>query len=326
MGKKALLLVGTGVMGKAYAKVLQAQRTPFVAVGRGKERIKQFEDETGVNASFGGIEAWLQHETPPPAAIIAVSVEELRATAQALMAAGVRRILLEKPGGLTPDDIRSVKEEADRVQAQVFIAYNRRFYNSVMLARQIIRDDGGVQSFHFDFTERSTVLDTERGRRLKTNRFLANATHVIDLAFFLGGNPSRMHGVAITGPRWAPEPSVFSGSGETLGGALFSYHANWEGPGRWGVSLVTQRHKLILCPLERLQVQESGSFDIREVLLPNALDEDFKPGLYRQVEAFMKEGQDALLSIDEQAARLYYFESIRRPDKAVQVFKGNDEG
>jgi hypothetical protein len=101
---------------------------------------------------------------------------------------------------------------------------------------------------------------------------------------------------------WHPGGSRFAGAGKTATGALFSYLANWESAGRWGVEICTPASRLILKPLEKLQVQSRGRFDIVEVALDSDLDLRFKPGLYRQARAFLTgEDADGLVDIAQQA-------------------------
>ena len=73
-------------------------------------------------------------------------------------------------------------------QSKIFVAYNRRFYNSSIEAIKIINNDGGVLSFNFDFTEIvKKVEKLKLPKKVKENWFLCNSTHVVDLAFFLCG-------------------------------------------------------------------------------------------------------------------------------------------
>ena len=97
----------------------------------------------------------------------------------------------------------------------------------------------------------------------------------------------------------------FSGSGITNKQALFSYHANWSAPGRWGLELNTNKHKLIFRPLEKLQIQQKGSTKIEFIKDINySLDEKYKPGLFLQVSKFLSSSKsDKLLDI-------YNFESV----------------
>jgi hypothetical protein len=143
-------------------------------------------------------------------------------------------------------------------------------------------------------------LTAGRGPEILNNWFLANSSHVVDLAFHLGGPPASVD-ARVTGTLdWHPAGATFAGSGRTERGALFSYLADWSAPGRWGVEIRTPKRRLILQPLESLKIQEHGSFTVREVP-PDDLDTRFKPGLYRQMKAFLSDRPEttALPSMSE---------------------------
>ena len=73
---------------------------------------------------------------------------------------------------------------------------------------------------------------------------------------------------------------------------------------------MTRESRLILRPLEQLFVQQRGSFEVKQIELADELDKRHKPGLYRQIEAFVHGGDGAvhLLSLRQQAyhAARYY--------------------
>jgi predicted dehydrogenase len=297
-----LWLVGAGAMAADYAKVLSAKKVPYAVVGRGEESAKKFEGAFGVEAKRGGVAKALAGGRPERA-IVAVSFDELAPATSALLEAGVSRILVEKPAGVAAGDVQELSKLADKKRAQVFVAYNRRFYASVLEAERIIGEDGGVASFHFDFTEWSHVIaPSTQPKGAKENWLLANSSHVIDLAFFLGGRPAELVGRRAGRLDWHPSAARYAGSGKTEQGALFSYQADWEAPGRWGVDLRTRKRRLILQPLEELRVQKLGSTAIEPAPLDDALDKGYKPGLYRQTEAFLS-GQDARLKTLAEQAR-----------------------
>jgi len=227
-----ILLVGAGPIAQEYAKVLQALHAPLIVVGRGKESAKKFFANTGFQAEIGGVKLWLQKNNPPAKAIIAVGEKELGETARLLIQSGVKEILVEKPGGFIADDIRKVGKLSGEKKAKVYIAYNRRFYSSVQKAIEIINENGGALSFHFEFTEWiHKIPATKKTAGIIHEWFLANSTHVIDLAFFLCGKPKKLTGYALAGFPWHNGSSIFTGAGVTEKNALFSYHANWESAG-----------------------------------------------------------------------------------------------
>jgi glycosyltransferase domain-containing protein len=139
------------------------------------------------------------------------------------------------------------------------------------------------------------------------NWFLGNSTHVIDTAFFLGGKPKALHALHKGGTKWHPAASIFAGAGESESGALFSYHANWDAPGRWVIEMLTRQHRLIFKPMERLQIQNLGSVEINPVMIDESLDKDYKPGLYLQTKAFLENDHERYCTLNEQRENIENF-------------------
>jgi predicted dehydrogenase len=302
LNSKNVVLLGAGPMAIDYAKVLKNLDVNFTVAGRSREGTEKFQEQTGIAAISNGVAGWKEKgDIKAEYGIIAVNCDVLAATAIELMDAGIRKILLEKPAGLTTQQIHEVCEHAKKLGARIFVAYNRRFYASVTEARKLIEDDGGVQSFNFEFTEWcGAIADKLKHSDTGANWFLANSSHVVDMAFYLGGEPKELHSYTAGGNDWHPTATVFSGAGVTRSGALFSYQANWDAPGRWGVEISTRKHRYIFRPLEKLQILKHNTVSVESVEMDDQLDLKFKPGLYRQTESFLNENPKApLLDIHE---------------------------
>lgn len=309
--QRPILLIGPGYMGQEFAKVLKALKREFITVGRSEKSAQEFEKQIGSKVITRGLEKYLNEtKKVPDMAIVAISEEQLGSATIKLLKHGVKKILVEKPGGLDFEDIKKVAKIAKIEKANVYVGYNRRFYASVSKAREIIKKDGGVLSFHFDFTEAvHKIVPLIRAPGVKKNWFLQNSTHVIDMAFFLAGWPKKMTCQVSGSLSWHPAGAIFAGCGISETGALFSYHANWKSPGRWAIEIMTKKHKLFFKPLEKLQVQEPGSFEVKDASLSDKLDLDFKPGIYREVKSFFGNKQD-LCTIDEQVNNLKFYQKI----------------
>lgn len=284
-------LIGTGQMSMDYASVLCDLSVPFIVIGRGEKKSNEFATKTGKKVIIGGIQNYIKTKPKvPKKAIIAVNVEELQTICKLLINYGVKNILIEKPGVAYSSEINELAELSERTEANVLLAYNRRFYSSVLKAEEIIKEDGGLSSFNFEFTEWSHLIaNMEKTDADFHNWFLGNSTHVVDLAFFMGGSPKELSAYYKGGLKWHPSSSVFAGAGISDKGALFSYHANWEAPGRWVLELLTKKHRLIFKPMEKLQIQAIGSVTINPVEIDDSLDIKFKPGLYLQTKSFLKD-------------------------------------
>lgn len=294
-----LLLIGTGPHAIQYAEVLKSIGLSFDIVGRGLESRLNFALSTGLSVSALSLPQYLSEGPRITDAIVSVSCDQLSNVCTELILNGFKRILLEKPGALSYSEIRNLAKLAKAHEANVWIAYNRRFYSSVIHAHNMLRDDGGVKSLTFDFTEWSHTIEPMNLAVLTKNRwFLSNSSHVADLAFYLGGRPVSLDTNVSGSLPWHPSSSIFSGSGITEDRVSFSYHANWDAPGRWGLQVFSKNYKFIFQPLEGLFLNKLGTTEIIEVELDDYLDRTFKPGLYLQVLHFLKNQMSLHCSID----------------------------
>lgn len=299
--KQEIWLIGSGVMAMDYIKVLEALEQPFRVIGRGEASAAACEEQTGHAVVRGGLSAFLESKPSLCShAIVATGVETLAETTQQLLTGGVKRILVEKPAALHLSELLQVQETAARCEAQVHIAYNRRFYAATLHALAMIAEDGGVQSCNFEFTEWGHIIEgLSKGPGVKDRWFLCNSTHVVDLAFHLAGKPRQVICHTSGSLPWHPAASVFAGAGVTDCGALFSYQANWNAPGRWGLEVLTTRRRLIFRPMETLQIMQKGSVLIEPVAIDDSLDKKFKPGLYEQTSRFLSGQTDRFCTLDE---------------------------
>lgn len=313
MSNKKILLAGAGPMAVDYAKVLLNLGQEIIVVGRGKKSAQNFKTQTGITPISGGLDKYLSsNPNLSDTAVVAVSEDQLGIATRTLLLGDVKSILVEKPGGLDFEDIKKVAQLTQQKKAEVYVAYNRRFYASVEKAREIVKKDGGILSVFYDFTEASFRIEPlKKGPGVKDNWFLQNSTHVIDLVFFLTGIPKKISACTGSSLPWHTKGAIFTGSGKTKTGVLFAYHSNWMSPGRWSVEIMTKKSKLVFKPLEKLQIQEAGSFAIKEIDLDDKFDTEFKPGIYKQIQSFLG-NKRGLCTIEEQVKNLKIYKKILR--------------
>ncbi len=300
--KKNIWLVGASNMAVDYFKVLRSFHASITVIGRGEASSKKFHSKTDFKPIVGGFKNFLKSKPKKcDSLIIAVSIDNLAKIALQAIDFGIKNILLEKPGALELNEILSIKNKAKKYNVNVHIAYNRRFYASTLRAKEIIKNDRGVKSFNFEFTEWSNIVEkSNQNQIIKEKWFIANSSHVADLAFFLGGFPTSISSYTYGSLSWHKSASIFTGSGKTDIGALFSYQANWECPGRWSLEVLTNNNRLIFKPMEKLFIQKKGEISIIEDSNLNyEIDEKFKPGLYNQTKSFLKKEFKDMLSIND---------------------------
>ena len=301
MGKK-VFLIGTGQMSVDYSAVLKNQNYDITVIGRGEKSAIKFESITGIKAFVGGFEDYLKNKSLPKEAyvIIATGTEALMPSLILALHAGAYRVLIEKPAAISIEELIQNEEKLKPYAEKVFVAYNRRFYASVIEAQKMIEEDGGLQTMHFEFTEWAHKIEPlVKAPGVKENWFFANSTHVIDLAFYIAGYPVDWKAFSKSGKLNWHSKANFTGAGITDKGVLFSYLSNWESAGRWAVELLTEKRRIYLKPMEGVSVQEMGTIKVVEHKFDDSIDLQFKPGLYRQVNAFVNGNYFCLLNIEK---------------------------
>jgi hypothetical protein len=298
-------------MSQEYQRVLIDLQIEFMVICRRKDSIH---NSVG-KYYFDGLERALMEFQAPDRAIVAVDIENLYEITCKLLDARVKNILIEKPGSLYLHELIDLKEKSKEIQALIFIGYNRRHYASVQKCLDIIKEDNGVKSVKFDFTEVSLdISKLELSNSVKNLWIIANSSHVLDLVFFMCGLPTALYSSVSGHIDWHPSGSKFGGVGFINSDILFSYFADWESPGRWGIELNTKKHKFILQPLEELKIMDLQSFEIKKVKLNDYYDKMYKPGIYAQTQSFMSNNSNNLCTLDEQINRYKIFSKIANYD------------
>ncbi len=283
MKNKRILLIGSGYMAGEYLKVLKALSCEVFVIGRNEEKAKALAGAYGYKGIGGGISGLDSAEPKSFDWVInSVSVDSLYAVTEACLDRGFKRILVEKPGAVYSKDLQVLQRKAIQKKAEIRIGYNRRYFTSVNMLKQRIKDDGGVLGCFFDFTDREKDIRAAEGSDYVKRWGWANSVHVIDLAFHLIGLPEQLQTFRHGGWKFHPSGNAFTGSGRTKS-SLFSYYSTWAGGGRWNVEISTPRGRYKLSPLEKLIFCAKNQFAWEEIALPGDDDQSFKPGLYQMV-------------------------------------------
>lgn len=307
----SIWVIGAGQISREHAKVLTALALDFTVIGRGEQSASSFTNETGVAVKLGGLKKALEAYSAPQFAILAIPISELAQATLLLLNKGIKNILIEKPGATSISVLKKIQETAAQKDASVYIAYNRRFYTSTREVSHRIKADGGVKSVFFEFNEPEKIFySNSYPKEILQKWFLANSTHVVDLVFHLCGRPQEWRNWYEGGFDTHPSAMRFAGAGILESGALFSYLSDWQAPGRWGIEIMTTNSRLILRPMERLQIMTKNSFEIKQIDIDNTLDVNFKPGFFLQMEAFVTGANKYLCSIDEHTKNLIFYSKI----------------
>jgi predicted dehydrogenase len=302
---KKVLIVGSGYMASEYAKVLSSLKVDYEIVGRGLKNCKKMKEKFSVEVFSGGIENFTTKKDLSKYSHIinTVNIHLLNETTQILIKGGAKKILLEKPGDLNISGLKKLSELSNNNDADILIAYNRRFYSSVVNLKKLVKNDGGILSVHFDFTEWIHKINPAKYDKKSLKKWImCNSSHVIDTVFYLIGIPKSLNSYAFGEKKieWHPNASAFLGFGVSEKNIPFTYHSNWQSSGRWSIKVLTKSGTYYLEPLEILKKQEIGSINIEKINLNYSYDENFKPGIYNQVNNFIRNNFDDFCTIKDQ--------------------------
>jgi len=288
-------------MAEEYLKVLQGFDCNVSVIGRDNEKAVALAKKYNSVGYGGGTNALDQIKTEGvDLVIIASAIESLQEVSSACLSKGIKNLLVEKPGALDLDGLIEIKKQLSS-GADLRIAYNRRFFSSVINLGERILEDGGPLACFFDFTDREKdILHVERDKNIVKKWGFANSSHVIDLAFHLIGMPEEIN--ALKAGEWDCHPSgnIFTGSGRTAK-CLFSYFSTWSGGGRWNVEVSTIKGRYKLSPLEELRFCKKNQFAWETVPALDDHDKKFKSGLYKMVRSVLIDNNyKELPDLDEQ--------------------------
>lgn len=245
-------------MAKEYANALfQMKITNVTVIGRNKQNLKIFSDKFNYKTKHGNISKIIKIFPKVDLVIIATSIETMIPFARILLNNNQTNLLIEKPGTLFFREFKQLKTKKARIR----IAYNRITYPNFHKLKTMIREDGGITSANFTFTEKSDMIDFKKDNKIVYKRWgISNSLHVISTVFELIGLPKKISPYIIGKLNWHPSGSIFVGSGISKKNIPFSYHANWESAGRWGIEIMTKSNAYRLISLEEIHLCKKNSF------------------------------------------------------------------
>ena len=282
LDNKSVLIIGGGYMGKEYAHALEELGVSDVTIiTKSSKQASNFSEKFDYKILDGGFEKQLLTIGKKDLVIIATPIKFLVQAAKLSIETGQTKILIEKPGSLFYKELISLNEIIQ--QQKVRIAYNRLLYPNFHKLLQLAKDEGGITSCKFDFTEWTHKIPFDVYQE-NEYRFwgISNSLHVISMALELIGMPKEMKSYQFGKLDWHPSGCIFTGSGISDENIPFSYHANWESSGRWIIEVMTRKNSYQLLPLESILVCKKGTVEWKPVDFESSFP-DLKFGIAEQI-------------------------------------------
>lgn len=309
MKNKKILIVGAGYMAEEYIKVLKYLKINFDLISRGKKNVNRVSKKYNLNSYFGNFKKIKKNAYSQ--AIICVNEESISKCIKKVANLGIQSILVEKPGAKNFNDLKKIYQFVKLKRINLFIAFNRRFYESILEVKKIINKDNGIVSVTFSFTEwLDKIKKLNKKKFILENWFFMNSLHIVDLVFNLIGNPKKLY--SISNRKYPPfRNSIFLGAGISKKNIPFTYHSNWLSAGRWSINLFTSKRKIILSPIEEIKFIKKNKTKIVIHKFNKKFDHKFKPGLMKMVMSFLGDKKN-LQKIENYLEKMIVYQKISK--------------
>ena len=214
--------------------------------------------------------------------MVLVAPEAMASIARECLPYG-RPLFLEKPPALSVSEAEELASIAGRHGVPNVVGLNRRFYSTVTSARRAIAARGPLFGIHIDAPENIGRLKAAgRGEAVLSRLVHANGIHAVDLMRWIGGKVRRVEALR-SGHRDREETSA-AALVEFEDGVIGQYVSHWGSAGSWRLTLYGRDVKVVLDPLERGFILDRDG--TQRPLDVDPVDDHFKPGFFRQAEAF----------------------------------------
>lgn len=257
-----VLLLGAGYMAREYAKALHFLGFRDVTiVSRNIDHARDCAEAYNYNHYGGGLDTIYKLNRNFDLMISAVTVHDILHSAGIAVETGIKKILLEKPVALNSGTIKDWLDRNNKQDVSIRAAFNRMCYPNVNHLLKLVRDEGGITSCNYSFTEWTKDVESYNFDRNILERWgLYNSMHIISLVHKIIGFPADykfcQSGNDIP---WHKAGSVFIGAGITEKNIAFSYNSNWASAGRWWIDFMTRENCYRLMPIEKLQVSKRNT-------------------------------------------------------------------
>lgn len=280
-----LVLIGYGRIAPKHLEAFRALRCEFVACcNRSEAGRARAQSEGGIPRVYADIDDMLVAERPD-GVVCTASLDQVYAAAMKILPHRIPT-LLEKPPGTSLAEWRELCRLAEHYGTPVTVGLNRPYYGVLQKA---LADAGGVEavtSVTLDWSE-DPQHGLNRGlTRSQVHRLVfANSLHGLHLLTTLAGDLPDPQ--IVTRDLGEPFRRIMSLQGVSSRGTAAAFYSTWDAPAPWRLVFHARGRRYCLAPLESCTVQTYGQKELGTIE-PDDVDCRFKPGFYRQSEAFLK--------------------------------------
>ncbi len=282
-----LAIIGLGNIAHKHAEVIQALSGAEIVAGvkRDAKTGREFCSQYAIPNYFQSTDdllAWGNFD----AAVVSCGHHFTVEISRAVLSSG-RPCLIEKPVGFSVAETRAVLDAAEKSGTWGMVAVNRRFYSIIQKARELLAEAGGLRAIRVEHTEWMHQAGTwGLPDDLLDRYFYINGIHLLDTMCHLAGIPVATDAVVRT---FAERRNAYDALFRFSSGAVGHYSGQWYAPGRWALDLFAEDLRITFPRMEEAVIQRTGKDP--EPLPLDEWDRKFKPGFFRQMQAFVQNAE-----------------------------------
>jgi len=277
-------IIGAGYIAQEHLKVIQAM-AGVRAVGitsRTKSKAEELARRYDVEEVFENVDD-LINKCKPNALMILVSANQIYKITKKLIPSQIH-LFIEKPPGLVPEETKILMELSEKYGTKTMVGFNRRYYSIFHKGIELINRNGGLLGVTVEGHERFwKIVARDFPNEIRENWIYGNSAHTIDLLRLFGGEIKSINCLAKSLKEKIGDQFVASMEFES--GVLGTYTSHWYSPGGWSATLYGEDITVKFKPLEK-GIWIDTDFNEFEIN-PDEVDVKYKPGFYRQMEAFV---------------------------------------
>jgi predicted dehydrogenase len=284
MSEVRLGIIGAGNIALEHLKVIQALDGVTVVgiTSRSISKAEKLAKTFDIGNVYENIHSLIEN-CRPEALMILVSANQIFEVTQKLIPTKIP-LFVEKPPGLVPEETKILVELSEKFGTKTMVGFNRRYYSIFHKGLDVIDKHGPLLGVSIEGHERFwKIVNGGFPDAVKENWIFANSTHTIDLLRLLGGEIKSIH--TLSKRLKEKKGDQFVASMEFDSGAIGSYTSHWFSPGGWSATMYGENVTVKFNPLEKC-IWIDTDFNEYEID-PDEMDVKYKPGFYRQMEAFV---------------------------------------
>lgn len=315
MKKIKVSFIGAGNMSKEHIKVFENNKN-FIIKGifsRSSNKINKILEKYKNLKKYNSI-LELYKKTKSDLVVVAVNEEQyIKIIKKIINFPWV--CLAEKPLGSNYQEIRSIYNLVKKKKRKIFVSLNRRFYESTINAKKIIKKFVGPKKIEIidcqnrnEFKKNAKKIGITKSKKTLKYLMYSNSIHLIDyISYFCNGRLIKFS----TNKVWQiNSPKNFIANMEFSSGDKVRYQAFWQTFKKWEIKLHFNKYKIKIKPLEKIFLNKCFK-TIKKINYKNDLN--FKPGLFNQskeIEKFFLKKKHNLVNFSEYMKSVLFVKKI----------------